>query len=67
MAERRTTKIDVYNNIGLFTGGGGGAVSYKNNNLNGNATADGAFTASSGNSGNISQRKIWPADDRNGS
>ena len=34
----------VLNNTGLFTNGGGVLLSYKNNNLNGNSTADGTFT-----------------------
>jgi hypothetical protein len=32
------------NNTGLFATGGGVLLSYKNNNLNGNTTTDGAFT-----------------------
>jgi hypothetical protein len=34
----------VLNNTGLFTTGGGVLLSYKNNSVNGNTTADGAFT-----------------------
>jgi hypothetical protein len=34
----------AFNNTGLFTGSGAVLISYKNNNLNGNATSDGAFT-----------------------
>ena len=34
----------VLNNTGLFPTGGGALLSYKNNNVNGNTTADGTFT-----------------------
>src|SRR5204863_769158 len=34
----------VFNNTGLFTVSGGVLLSYGSNNVNGNATTDGAFT-----------------------